>query len=48
MVYRSSCRRWVMRMLWAVSLYTSVMWGRWRATMILAASFLRMVVCGMM
>ena len=32
----------------AVSSYTCVVWGRWRVTMILAASFLRVVVWGMM
>ena len=47
MVYRSSCRRRVTRTLGAVSSYTCVVWGRWRVTLILAASFLRMVVGGM-
>ena len=32
----------------AVSSYTCVVWGRWRVTVILAASFLRVVVWGMM
>ena len=40
MVYRSSCRRRVTRTLGAVSSYTCVVWGRWRVTVILAASFL--------
>ena len=31
-----------------VSTYTCVVWGRWRVTVILAASFLRVVVWGMM
>ena len=48
MVYRSSCRRRVTRTLGVVSSYTCVMWGRWRVTVILAASFLRVVVWGMM
>ena len=48
MVYRSLCRRWVRRTLGAVSSYTCVVWGRWRVTVILAASFLRVVVWGMM
>ena len=48
MVYRSSCRRWLTRTLGAVSSYTCVVWGRWRVTVILAASFLRVVVWGMM
>ena len=48
MVYRSSCRRRVTRTLGAVSSYTCVVWGRWRVTVILAASFLRVVVWGMM
>ena len=48
MVYRSSCLRQVTRMLGAVSSYTCVVWGRWRVTVILAASFLRVVVWGMM
>ena len=48
MVYRSACRRWVMRMLGAVSSYTGVVWGRWRVTVILAASLLWVVVWGMM
>ena len=47
-VYHSSCRRWVTRTLGAVSSYTCVVWGRWRVTVILAASFLRVVVWGMM
>ena len=47
MVYRSSCRRWVTRTLGAVSSYTCVVWGRWRVTVIFAASFLRLVVWGM-
>ena len=47
-VYRSLCRRWVTRTLGAVSSYTCVVWGRWRVTVILAASFLRVVVWGMM
>ena len=48
MVYRSSCQRRVMRKLWAVSSYTFVVWRRWRVTVILAASFLRVVLWGMM
>ena len=48
MVYRSLCRRRVTRTLGAVSSYTCVVWGRWRLTVILAASFLRVVVWGMM
>ena len=48
MVYRLSCRRWVMRTFGALSSYTCVVWGRWRVTMILAALSLRMVVWGMM
>ena len=48
MVYRSSCRRRVKRTLGAVSSYTCVVWGRWRVTFILAASFLRAMVWGMM
>ena len=44
MVYRSLCLRWVTRTLGAVSSYTCVVWGRWRVTVILAASFLRVVV----
>ena len=48
MVYRSSCRRRVTRTLGAVSSYTCVVWGRWRMTVILAASFLQVVVRGMM
>ena len=48
MVYRSSRRRRVTRTLGAVSSYTCVVWGRWRVTVILAASFLRVVVWGMM
>ena len=48
MVYRSSFRRWVMRLLAAVSLYTPVVWGKLRVTLILAASFLRVVVLVMM
>ena len=48
MVYRSSCRRQMTRMFGAVSSYTSVVWGRWRVTVILAASFLQVVVWGMM
>ena len=48
MVYRSSCRHRMMRMLGAVSSYTCVVWGRWQVTVILAASFLRVVVRGMM
>ena len=48
MVYRSSCRRWLTRTLGAVSSYTCVVWGRWRVTVILAASFLRVLVPGMM
>ena len=48
MVYRSSCRRWVTRLLGAVSSYTRLLWGRWRVMVILAASFLRVVVWGMM
>ena len=31
-----------------VSSYTCVVWGRWRVTVILASSFLRLVVWGMM
>ena len=31
-----------------LSSYTCVVWGRWRVTVILAASFLRVVVWGMM
>ena len=48
MVYRSSCRRWVTRTLGAVSSYTCVVWGRWRVTVILVASSLRVVVWQMM
>ena len=48
MVYRSSCRRRVTRTLGVVSSYTCVVWGRWRVTVILAASFLQVVVWGMM
>ena len=48
MVYRLSCRRRVTRTLGAVSSYTCVVSGRWRVTVILAASFLRVVVWGMM
>ena len=48
MVYHSSCRRWVTRTLGAVSSYTCVVWGRWRVTVILTASFVRVVVWGMM
>ena len=48
MVYRLSCRRRVTTTLGAVSSYTCVVWGRWRVTVILAASFLRVVVWGMM
>ena len=48
MVYRSSCRRRVTRMLGAVSSYTCVFRGRWRVTVTFAASFLRVVVWGMM
>ena len=48
MVYRSSCRQWVTRTLGAVSSYTCVVWGRWQVPVILAASFLRLVVWGMM
>ena len=48
MMYRSSCRRRVTRTLGAVSSYTCVVWGRWRVTVILVASFLRVVVWGMM
>ena len=48
MVYHSSCRRWVTRTLEGVSSYTCVLWGKWRVTVILAASFLRVVVWTMM
>ena len=48
MVYSSSCWRWVMRTLGAVSSYTCVVCGGWRVTVILAASFLLVVVWGMM
>ena len=48
MVYRSSCRRRVTRTLGAVSSYTLWCGGRWRVTVIFAASFLRVVVWGMM
>ena len=48
MAYRSSCRRWVTRTLAAVISYTCVVWGRWRLAVILAASFLSVVVWGMM
>ena len=48
MVYPSSCRRRVMRTLGAVSSYTCPVWGRWQVTVILAASFLRLVVWGIM
>ena len=48
MGYRSSCQRRVTRTLGAVSSYTCVVWGRWRLTVILVASFLRLVVWGMM
>ena len=48
MVYRPSYWRWVTRALGAVSSYTCVPWGRWRVTVILAASFLRVLVWGMM
>ena len=48
MVYHSSCWRWVMRKLGAVSSYTCVVQGGWRVTVILGASFLRVVVWGMM
>ena len=48
MVYRTLCRRRVTRTLGAVSSYTCVVWGRWRVTVILAASFLRVVGWGMM
>ena len=47
MVYRSSSWRWVMRTLGANSSYTCVVWGRWRVTVILAASLLRVLVWGM-
>ena len=39
MVYRLSCRRRVMRTLRAVSSYTWLVWGRWRLTVNLPASF---------
>ena len=48
MVYRLSCQRRVTRTLGAVSSYTCVVWGRRRVTVILAASFLRVVVWEMM
>ena len=48
MLYRSSCRRRVTRTLGAVSSYTCVVLGWWRVTVILAASFLRVVVWEMM
>ena len=44
MVYLSLCRRWVTTMSGAVSSYTCVLWGWWRMTVMLAASFLRVVV----
>ena len=47
-VYRSSCWRWVTRTLEAVSSYICVVWRRWRVTVILAASFLRVMVWVMM
>ena len=42
------CIARVTRMLGPVSSYTCVVWGRWRVTVILAASLLRVVVWGMM
>ena len=48
MVYRLSCRRWVMRILGTVNSYTYVVWGRWRVTLIFVPLFLRVVVLGMM
>ena len=48
MVYRLSCRQWVTRTFGAVSLYSFVVWGRWRLTVILAASILQLVVWWMM
>ena len=48
MVHRSSCRRRVTRRLGAVSSYNCVVLGKWRVTVILAASFLQLVVWGMM
>ena len=48
MVYRSTCRRPVTRTLGAVSSYTCVVSGRWRVTVILAVSFLRVPVWGVM
>ena len=48
MVNRSSCWRRVTRTFGAVSSYTCVVWGRWLVTVILAASFLQVVVWGMM
>ena len=48
MVYRSSCRRWGMRMFGAVSSYTCVLWGSWQVTVISDVLSLRVMVWGMM